>query len=77
MTRESGPVMWLRVERRSGRNDPLASKSHEVTMTWEAPAASHVGAFSALMPPPSWRPPGHAARAARAGASLPLPSMMT
>ena len=77
MTSDSGPVVSLSWARRSGWNDPSEVKSHEVTMTCEAPAASHAGAFSALMPPPSWRPPGHAERAARAGASLPWPSMMT
>ena len=37
----------------------------------------HSSAFPGVMPPPTWRPPGHAARASRAARLLPGPSLIT
>lgn len=59
------------------RNFPSASNRQEVTITWLAPAEIHSFAFPGVMPPPTWRPPGHAARASRAARSLPGPSLIT
>ena len=42
------------------------SKSHDVTMTCDAPRSSHSAAFAAVTPPPTCSPPGRPERAARA-----------
>lgn len=61
-------VSWVR---RSGRKVPSGEKSHEVTMTCEAPSVSHSEAFSRVMPPPICMPSGQAARALRAACLFP------
>ena len=48
-------------------------------MTWLAPASRKAGALSAVMPPPTWRPPGKARSASIAARSFAGlgPSMIT
>lgn len=58
------------------RNLPSGENSHEVTMTWLAPASIHEAALSIVTPPPSCIPFGQAERAAWAASLLPGPSWM-
>lgn len=76
-TRRSAPTAETRSLSFPSRNFPSASNRQEVTITWLAPAEIHSFAFPGVMPPPTWRPPGHAARASRAARSLPGPSLIT
>jgi hypothetical protein len=46
-------------------------------LTLSAPHSIHCFAFWSVIPPPTCRPPGHAANASRAASSFPGPSIIT
>ena len=65
-TKRSLPTSASNASKRSAKKCPSRSNNHEVTMTWLAPASNQLAAFSRLMPPPTCKPNGYAANAARA-----------